>query len=56
MVLLEFSMTPTGQGESVSIHVARILDVVDHSGGRVKPAVSTWGPTAMAFPSPRAYA
>lgn len=32
MVLLEFSMTPTGQGESVSAHVARILDVIDRSG------------------------
>ena len=32
MVLLEFSMAPHGQGESVSAHVARILDVVDRSG------------------------
>ena len=32
MVLLEFSMAPMGQGESVSAHVARILDVIDKSG------------------------
>jgi len=32
MVLLEFSMAPMGQGESVSAHVARILDVIDRSG------------------------
>lgn len=32
MVLLEFAMTPTGEGESVSRHVARILDIVDRSG------------------------
>ncbi len=32
MVLLEFSMAPLGQGESVSAHVARILDVIDKSG------------------------
>ena len=32
MVLLEFSMAPIGQGESVSTHVARILDVIDRSG------------------------
>lgn len=32
MVLLEFSMAPVGQGESVSAHVARILDVIDKSG------------------------
>lgn len=32
MVLLEFAMTPGGQGESVSRHVARILDIVDRSG------------------------
>lgn len=32
MVLLEFSMAPLGQGESVSPHVARILDVIDRSG------------------------
>jgi len=32
MVLLEFAMTPTGQGESLSRHVARILDVIDRSG------------------------
>jgi uncharacterized protein (TIGR00106 family) len=32
MVLLEFAMTPQGQGESVSRYVARILDIVDRSG------------------------
>lgn len=32
MVLLEFSMAPLGQGESISAHVARILDVIDKSG------------------------
>src|SRR4051794_5464681 len=32
MVLLAFSMAPAGQGESLSAHVARILDVVDRSG------------------------
>lgn len=32
MVLLEFSMAPLGQGESVSAHVARLLDVIDRSG------------------------
>lgn len=32
MVLLEFAMAPHGQGESVSAHVARILDVIDKSG------------------------
>jgi uncharacterized protein (TIGR00106 family) len=32
MVLLEFSMAPLGQGESVSAYVARILDIVDRSG------------------------
>ena len=32
MVLLEFSMAPVGQGESVGAHVARILDVIDRSG------------------------
>ncbi|RMF80865.1 MAG: thiamine-binding protein [Nitrospirae bacterium] len=32
MVLLEFSMTPLGKGESVSAYVARSLDIVDRSG------------------------
>jgi len=32
MVLLEFSMAPAGQGESVSAQVARVLDVIDRSG------------------------
>jgi uncharacterized protein (TIGR00106 family) len=32
MVLLEFSMAPHGQGESVGAYVARILDVIDKSG------------------------
>jgi len=32
MVLLEFSMTPLGRGESVSPYVARCLDIIDNSG------------------------
>jgi uncharacterized protein (TIGR00106 family) len=32
MVLLEFSIAPAGQGESVSAHVARVLDLIDRSG------------------------
>lgn len=32
MVLLEFSMTPLGEGESVSEYVARSLDIIDQSG------------------------
>jgi uncharacterized protein (TIGR00106 family) len=32
MVLLEFAMAPTGQGESLSAHVARVIDVIDKSG------------------------
>jgi uncharacterized protein (TIGR00106 family) len=32
MVLLEFSMSPLGKGESVSKYVARSLDIVDKSG------------------------
>ena len=32
MVLLEFAMTPAGEGQSFSRHVARILDIVDRSG------------------------
>lgn len=32
MVLLEFSIAPMGQGESVSAYVARALDIVDRSG------------------------
>ena len=32
MVLMEFSMAPVGQGESVSAHVARVMDLVDRSG------------------------
>jgi len=32
VVLLEFSIAPAGQGESVSAHVARILDIIDRSG------------------------
>ncbi len=32
MVLLEFSMTPLGQGESVSPFVARSLKIIDESG------------------------
>ena len=32
MVLLEFSMTPLGEGESVSPYVARSLEIIDASG------------------------
>lgn len=32
MVLLEFSMTPLGKGESVSPYVARSLEIVSQSG------------------------
>lgn len=32
MVLLEFSMSPLGKGESVSTYVARSLDIIDKSG------------------------
>jgi uncharacterized protein (TIGR00106 family) len=32
MVLLDFSMTPLGQGESVSPYVARCLEIVAASG------------------------
>jgi uncharacterized protein (TIGR00106 family) len=32
MVLLEFAMAPGGKGESVSEHVARIIDLIDRSG------------------------
>jgi len=32
MVLLEFSMSPIGKGESLSPYVARVLNVVDKSG------------------------
>lgn len=32
MVLLEFSMSPTGEGQSLSRHIARILDIIDRSG------------------------
>ena len=32
MVLLEFSMSPLGKGESVSQYVARSLDIIDASG------------------------
>jgi uncharacterized protein (TIGR00106 family) len=32
MVLLDFSMTPLGKGESVSPYVARCLEVVAASG------------------------
>jgi uncharacterized protein (TIGR00106 family) len=32
MALLEFSMTPLGEGESVSQYVARCLQVVEQSG------------------------
>jgi uncharacterized protein (TIGR00106 family) len=32
MVLLEFSMAPLTQGESLSAYVARSLDIIDKSG------------------------
>jgi uncharacterized protein (TIGR00106 family) len=32
MVLLEFSMSPLGKGESVGAYVARSLDIIDQSG------------------------
>jgi uncharacterized protein (TIGR00106 family) len=32
MILLEFAMSPHDQGESLSRHVARILDIIDRSG------------------------
>ena len=32
MVLLEFSMSPLGKGESVSDYVARSLQIIDESG------------------------
>ena len=32
MVLLEFSMSPFGKGESLSKYVARSLDIIDRSG------------------------
>jgi uncharacterized protein (TIGR00106 family) len=32
MVLLDFSITPLGMGESVSQYVARAVDVIDRSG------------------------
>jgi uncharacterized protein (TIGR00106 family) len=31
-LLLEFSMSPLGEGESVSRHVARSLEIIDASG------------------------
>ena len=32
MVLLEFSMSPLGKGESVSAYVSRSLEIIDQSG------------------------
>ena len=32
MILLEFSMSPLGKGESVGKHVSRSLDLIDRSG------------------------
>ena len=32
MVLLEFAMAPRGVGESLSAHVARIMDIIGRSG------------------------
>ena len=34
MVMLEFTMFPTSEGESKSLYVARILDIIDKSGLR----------------------
>ena len=36
MVLLEFSMSPFGKGESLSPYVSRLLNVIDQSGVRYK--------------------
>jgi len=36
MVLLEFSMSPFGKGESLSPYVSRVLSVIDQSGVRYK--------------------
>ena len=36
MVLLEFSMSPFGKGESLSKYVSRSLDIVDRSGVEYK--------------------
>lgn len=32
MILLEFSMSPLGKGESVAPHVAKSLEIIDQSG------------------------
>jgi uncharacterized protein (TIGR00106 family) len=32
MVLLEFSIIPLDKGESLSVYVARIIDIIDKSG------------------------
>jgi uncharacterized protein (TIGR00106 family) len=32
VVLLEFSITPLGEGESVSQHVAKCIELIDASG------------------------
>jgi len=32
MVLLEFTMSPTGKGESLSPYVSRVLKIIDDSG------------------------
>jgi uncharacterized protein (TIGR00106 family) len=32
MILLEFSMSPLGKGESVSPHIAKSLEIIDKSG------------------------
>ena len=36
MVLLEFSMSPFGKGESLSPYVSRVLNVIDQSGVKYK--------------------
>jgi uncharacterized protein (TIGR00106 family) len=32
MVLIDFSMSPSGKGESLSAYVARSIDIIDKSG------------------------
>jgi len=34
IILLEFSMTPVSNGESVGSYVAGSLDIIDRSGGQ----------------------
>jgi uncharacterized protein YqgV (UPF0045/DUF77 family) len=46
MVLLEFAMAPHGQGESLSVHVARILDVIERAAFRTSSR--PWAPFSKA--------